>query len=307
MVKERYIAVAGGVNIDIGGRSLAPLLTGDSNPGIIRITLGGVGRNIAHNMALLGARVKLITALGQDDGASRIETSCRELGIDLSDTLRVPGGTTSTYLYIGDHNGDMALAMNDMGIYESLTPEFFSTVMDSLNGAALVVLDANLPADSIRYIAEHCSAPIYGDTVSAAKAGKFRPVLSRFHTLKPNRIEAELLTGIPITDEESLFRAADALLETGLQRLFLSLGGQGVLAADYSRKLLLDNPPAQIVNTTGCGDAFMAALACAALKNADLAASARLGLAAAAIAAESAATINPHMSKNTIKARLEMF
>lgn len=307
MVKERYIAVAGGVNIDIGGRSLAPLLTGDSNPGIIRITLGGVGRNIAHNMALLGARVKLITALGQDDGASRIETSCRELGIDLSDTLRVPGGTTSTYLYIGDHNGDMALAMNDMGIYESLTPEFFSTVMDSLNGAALVVLDANLPAASIRYIAEHCSAPIYGDTVSAAKAGKFRPVLSRFHTLKPNRIEAELLTGIPITDEESLFRAADALLETGLQRLFLSLGGQGVLAADHSRKLLLDNPPAQIVNTTGCGDAFMAALACAALENADLAASARLGLAAAAIAAESAATINPHMSKNTIKARLEMF
>ena len=304
---EKYVAVAGGVNIDIGGRSFSPLLVGDSNPGTIRIALGGVGRNIAHNMSLLGARVKLITALGGDDGASRIEASCRELGIDLSDALRVPDGATGTYLYIDGPDGDMALAMNDMAIYEALTPEFFATVMDVLNGAALVMLDANLPADSIQYIAEHCTAPLFGDTVSSAKAGKFKPVLGRFHTLKPNRIEAELLTGINITDEDSLFRAADALLETGLQRLFLSLGGQGVLAADHTQKILLKNPPVQMVNATGCGDAFMAALACAALEGTDLLNSARQGLAAASIAAESAATINPAMSKNEIKIRLETF
>ena len=50
-----YIAVVGGVNIDVGGRSFAPLVAGDSNPGVIRTSLGGVGRNIAHNLALLGA------------------------------------------------------------------------------------------------------------------------------------------------------------------------------------------------------------------------------------------------------------
>ena len=96
MTASPYIAVVGGVNIDIGGRSDAPLVAGDSNPGRIRSSLGGVGRNIAHNLALLGAKVKLITALGADDGAKRVEASCADLGIDLTDSLYVPDGATST-------------------------------------------------------------------------------------------------------------------------------------------------------------------------------------------------------------------
>ena len=52
-----YAAVVGGVNVDIGGQSYAPLVARDSNPGRVRISLGGVGRNIAHNMSLLGVDV----------------------------------------------------------------------------------------------------------------------------------------------------------------------------------------------------------------------------------------------------------
>ena len=300
---RHYIAVVGGTNIDIGGRSLAPLRSGDSNPGVIRSALGGVGRNIAHNLALLGARVKLVTALGGDDGAKRIGDSCAALGIDLSGALRIPEAATGTYLYIDGPDGDMALAMNDMAIFERLTPAYLETVLPLLNAAALVVIDANLRADSIAFLAERCTAPLYGDTVSGAKAGKFAPVLGRFHTLKPNRMEAEKLSGISITDEKSLFAAADALLQTGLQRVFISLGGDGVLAADRAQKLLLKNPPLQLANATGCGDAFMAALAFAALENADLPTAARLGLAAAAIAAESAETINPAMCKTELLTR----
>ena len=77
------IAVVGAANIDVGGRSFSPLVSGDSNPGVIRSSLGGVGRNIAHNLALLGVPVKLVTALGDDDGARRVRESCRALGIDL--------------------------------------------------------------------------------------------------------------------------------------------------------------------------------------------------------------------------------
>ena len=299
-----YIAVVGGANIDIGGRSLAPLRSGDSNPGIIRSVLGGVGRNIAHNLALLGAEVKLVTALGEDDGARRIEESCAALGIDLSAALHVPGAATGTYLFIDGPDGDMALAMNDMAVFECLTPDHLNTVLPLLCDAALVVVDANLPAESIAYLAQHCTAPLYGDTVSAAKAARMQPVLGRFHTLKPNRMEAELLSGISITDEKSLFAAADALLGTGLRRVFLSLGAGGVLAAEGEERILLKNPPVQLVNATGCGDAFMAALAFAAQEGSDLAAAARLGLAAAAIAAESAETINPAMSKTNLLARL---
>ena len=192
MTASPYIAVVGGVNIDIGGRSDAPLVAGDSNPGRIRSSLGGVGRNIAHNLALLGAKVKLITALGADDGAKRVEASCADLGIDLTDSLYVPDGATSTYLFLADSNGDMALAMNDMAIYEQLTPTFLETKLNTLNAAALVVLDTNLSAESIRYLGEHCTAPLFADPVSAAKAGKLEPILGRLHTLKPNRMEAEL-------------------------------------------------------------------------------------------------------------------
>ncbi len=291
-----YIAVAGGANIDIGGRSDAPLVAGDSNPGRIRSCLGGVGRNIAHNLALLGARVTLITALGADDGAKRVEASCAALGIDLTHSLIVPDGATSTYLFLADSNGDMALAMNDMAVFERLTPEFWETRLPVLNAAALVVLDANLPEESIRYLAEHCSAPLFADSVSAAKAGRLRSVLGKLHTLKPNRMEAELLSGVPITDETSLHRAADALLSTGLGRVFISLGADGVLAADHEQKLHLHNLPARMVSTTGCGDAFMAAVARASLDGAGLAAAARQGLAAAAVAMESADAINPAMS-----------
>ncbi len=300
-----YIAIVGGVNIDIGGRSDAPLVSGDSNPGRIRSSLGGVGRNIAHNLALLGADVKLVTALGADDGAKRIEDSCASLGIDLSESLYVPDGATSTYLFLADSNGDMALAMNDMAIYEHLTPAFFETKLGVLNAAALIVLDTNLTAESVRYLGEHCTAPIFADPVSAAKAGKLAPVLGRLHTLKPNRMEAELLSGVKITDEESLYRAADTLLATGLARVFISLGADGVLAADHEHKLHLHNPPARMVNTTGCGDAFMAAAARSFLDGNDLETAAKRGLAASAVAMESADTINPAMSLAALAERIQ--
>ena len=114
------------------------------------------------------------------------------------------------------------------------------------------------------------------------KAEKLRPVLGRLHTLKPNRQEAELLSGVPITDEKSLRRAADVLLETGLRRVFLTLGPHGVLAAD----------------------GFLAALVWAHLEGFDLRQSARAGLAAASIAMAGQETVNPAMRAQELLERI---
>ena len=100
-----YAVVVGGVNVDIGGRSFAPLVEADSNPGTVQISLGGVGRNIAHNMSLLGTDVRMLTAFGDDVHGQRVAASCAELGIDASHACRVTGGTTSTYLYLTDEKG----------------------------------------------------------------------------------------------------------------------------------------------------------------------------------------------------------
>ena len=299
-----YAVVVGGVNMDIGGVSGAPLVPADSNPGVVHMSLGGVGRNIAHNMALLGLDVRLLTAFGDDGHAQRIAASCGELGIDISRSLQVPGERTSTYLFIADEKGEMELALSDMDIYRHITPAFLASRAQLLQNAQLVIVDANIPADAIQWLADHVKPPIFADPVSTAKAEKLRPVLGRLHTLKPNRMEAGLLSGVEITDEWSLNRAADALLETGLRRVFISLGGDGVLAADHSGRVRLPCLPGRRVNTTGCGDAFMAALAWAYLEGTALEGTARAGLAAAAIAMEGAGTINDTMSAEALAARM---
>ncbi len=299
-----YVVVVGGVNVDIGGVSSAPLVPADSNPGVVRVGLGGVGRNIAHNMALLGLDVRLLTAFGDDGHAQRIAASCGELGIDISRSLVVPGERTSTYLFIADETGEMALALSDMDIYRHITPAYLASRAQLLQNAQLVIVDANIPADAIQWLAEHVKPPIFADPVSTAKADKLRPVLGRLHTLKPNRMEGSLLSGVEITDEDSLNRAADALLDTGLSRVFLSLGGDGVLAADHSGRVRLPCVKGRMVNTTGCGDAFMAALAWAYLEGTALEDTARAGLAAAAIAMEGGETINDAMSAETLMARM---
>ncbi len=299
-----YVTVVGGVNVDIGGRPEAALVARDSNPGAVHSSLGGVGRNIAHNMALLGLDVRLLTAFGDDLNAQKLAASCGELGIDISQSPVIPGGRTSTYLFINDERGDMALAVSDMEIYQHLTPQTLAQRHKLLDASQVVVIDTNIPEESIAWLAENCAAPLFADPVSTAKAVKLKPVLGKLHTLKPNRLEAELLSGVPITGEASLNKAADALLETGLRRVFISLGADGVFAADHSGRVQLPCLPAELVNATGCGDAFMAAIAWAYLRGTDLADTARAGLASSSIAMESKETINPAMSEEALESRL---
>ena len=296
-----YIAAVGGVNVDIGARSESALVPGDSNPGRIRMNPGGVCRNIAHNMALLGLKVEMLTALGDDLYAGLIADSCANLGIDLSQTIRIPGASTSIYCYIADLEGEMVLAVSDMEIYNRLTPQLLEPKLDWLNSAEAVVLDTNLTEETVAWLCKNVTVPVFADPVSTAKAVKLRPVLSGVHTLKPNRLEAEVLTGVKISDEESLNRAADFLLDAGVKRVFLTLGSGGVLAADAETRIRLSNPGVIPVNTTGCGDAFMAALVWASVQGKNLEECAVAGLAAAGIAMGGTETVNPLMSPERLE------
>ena len=299
-----YAVVVGGVNVDIGGKSFAPLVDADSNPGTVQISLGGVGRNIAHNMSLLGVDVRMLTAFGDDVHGQRVAASCSELGIDASHACRVTGGTTSTYLYLTDEKGEMALAVSDMEICKRITPAYLSSNLSLLQNAQLIIADCNIPQESLIYLAENCTAPLFCDPVSTVKAEKLRPVLNKIHTLKPNRIEAELLSGVKIESVEDVAKAADKLLELGVHRLFISLGSEGIYAAMEGQRLHLPNLPGTMVNTTGCGDAAMAAIGWAYLEGMNLRETALAGLAAGSIAMESDETINPAMSATAIKDRM---
>lgn len=299
-----YAVVVGGVNIDIGGRSFKPLVDGDSNPGRVSMSMGGVGRNIAHNLSLLGTEVRMLTAYGDDLYGAKLSAFCSEVGIDMSHALRLPGENTSTYLYITGPNGEMTLAVSDMSVCENITPSYLAANLALLQNAQVIVCDANIPAESLIFLAENCGVPIFCDPVSTVKAEKLRPILGRLHTLKPNRLEAELLSGIPIREKADAEKAAQVLLSTGLRRVFISLGAEGCYGATHSGSMWMPNFPVKMVNTTGCGDAFMAALVWAYLEGTELEGTLRAGLAASSIAIESTETINPAMSATLLKERI---
>ena len=299
-----YAVVVGGVNVDIGGHSHAPLVAADSNPGCVTTSLGGVGRNIAHNLRLMDVEVKLLSAYGDDMNGQRVEASCAALGIDLKHALRIPGETTSTYLYLTGPEGEMALAVSDMSVCDRITPSYLAANLGLLRSARVVVADTNIPKESLEFLARNCTAPLFIDPVSTTKAEKLRDLLPCIHTMKPNRLEAELLTGIPIHSREDVAKAARVLREKGVKRVFISMGAEGVYAADETGEESLPPVPGNMVNTTGCGDAFTAALVWAWLEGCTLAETAKAGSAAGSIAMESGETINPNMSAEELRRRM---
>ena len=217
-----YVCVVGAVNLDICGRPEKKLIFRDSNPGAVTLTPGGVGRNIAHDLRLLGVEVKFLTAFGGDSHAQLLRNDCVELGMDLSCALDVPGGRTSTYLYITDERGEMQLGLCDTDISAAITPAYLQRHLDVLNSAAAVVLDGNLTAETITWLSAHCSAPLFADPVSVTKAERMRASLGALHTFKPNLTEGQNLTG-----ESTPEGIVAALLAQGVQRVFLSMGADG--------------------------------------------------------------------------------
>ncbi|MBO5565257.1 MAG: bifunctional hydroxymethylpyrimidine kinase/phosphomethylpyrimidine kinase [Lachnospiraceae bacterium] len=298
------VVVIGGANVDIGAKPYDRLLEKDSAPGRTTFSLGGVGRNIAHNLSLLGAEVSLLSAVGDDMNGSFILNGCNECGIRTDAVLRCPDLETSSYLFISDEHGEMQLAISDMEICNRITPEYLQAHKDLLLSASVVVADCNIPRRSLQWLAETVTAPLFVDPVSTAKAERARPILSRIHTIKPNRLEAEILSGVPIHSIEDAKTAAGVLLYNGVQHVFLSLSEDGIVAATKEKAMHLPSPASLVLDTTGCGDAFMAALVWALLKDLPLSESAGAALTAASIAMESPFTISENMSEEALLGRM---
>ena len=284
------ITVIGGANTDIGGGPAASLRLYDSNPGTIQLRPGGVGRNIAHNLRLLGLDVRLIAAVGDDLFGRGLIEGCASLGIDTSRMLTVPGARSSTYLYVTNAAGDVHVGIADMDIVQRVTPEFLRPQMAEINASDAVVVDANLSEETIAFLAEACTAPLYADPVSTAKAPRLRGILPRLAAFKPNRLEAALLTG-----ENYPGKAARALLELGVRRVFISLGAEGMLAADGTETVRLPRNFGRVVNTNGAGDAAMAAIVWAGVRGLGLRETTEAALSAGAQTCAVAETNNPNL------------
>ena len=288
---RKKVVVIGAVNMDIGGRPSSAIVMRDSNPGVVTMKPGGVGRNIAHNLCNLGLDVSLVAAVGGDVYGSAIMDSCHALGMDMSMAAILPERRSSTYLYINDEKGDMQLAVSDMDIAFCIDSEHLSKHIEAINKADAVVLDANLSPESIAYVVENCTAPIYSDPVSTVKALRLKEHLGGIYALKPNMMEAEILTG-----EKEPEKAAKAFIAMGLKRVFISLGEKGMLGADENELLLLPRVEANVINTTGAGDAAAAAMVYAGVMGMSLRQSIELSMKAGALTTECIEANHPNLS-----------
>lgn len=242
------VCVIGGANADIIATSFKAFVPGDSNPGTVRLTAGGVGRNIAHNLALLGDEVVFLTVFGGDDFGRFTAESCRKAHIDISLCDYAAPGARSCFLSINDCNGEMVGGVADMVAAEGITPEWLASKMGKLGEVDVYVADANIPVETLAYLIDHADKPLYVDAVSGAKAVKVKAAMAmsekkHFFTLKCNRIESAVLSDLQ-----------------GVDRRYVSLGADGLEAVEGDTKRHYSALPCRVVNTTGAGDALMAGI-----------------------------------------------
>lgn len=302
MLSHPHVVVVGGLNADLQGACRSPFRPADSNPGQASLAAGGVGRNIAENLVRLGCRVDLISVLGDDALSGWLRACCAQAGIGMEGCLTLPGTPASQYICILDSDGSLVGAVAAMDGMEGLTPEVLESRLPLLRAADLIVADANLPASSLEWIADCFSGkPLLLDPVSVAKAAKARSCAGRYALVKPNRAEAEVLSGVPCRDEAGALAAASALRRLGSERVFLSLGREGLLYDGPDGRGVVRPPEMRTVNVSGAGDAAAAALAWAYLAGRATRRCAALAAAASALTVSAWETVSPLFSPETLE------
>lgn len=303
-----FVAVIGGANIDIHGKPTRALRPNDSNPGAIHIAAGGVGRNVAENLARLGVDCRLISAVGMDHHGQVLMRLSRDAGVNMQYVQELEGAPTSTYLSVVDASGELSVAISDMSIIDYLTAERLRPHEPMLRQASLIVLDTNLPDSTLAWLAHTFGEkPIFVDTVSTTKAPRIEPYLNAVHTLKTTASEAEALTGLESRTKRQLMKIAAALHSAGVERLFITRGDRGVFysAADEQGTSRLAPRKSEVRNTGGAGDAFLAGLAYAWLEDWPLAETLPFALAAADLTVSESATSSPALNLAAISQVLE--
>ncbi len=264
------ILVIGGMNMDVLGIPDGAFSCRDSLIGKVRLMPGGVGRNVAEQIARHGCAAELMTVVGNDAFAAALKESCAELGIGLHYTIH-SDETSCVYLALHDEQGDMAAAINDMAAMRLLTADSVTALPRKAFSACM--LDANLSEEALKTAAGHMDIPLAADPVSCEKALRLRPILHRLTAVKPNLQEALALTG-----QSGLSDAASALLDAGVKQVYISLGKDGLYCGDDRERLRLPAIPAAPGPATGAGDAMTAGLVCAIAKGKSLEECAQNGL-----------------------------
>lgn len=297
------VVVIGGANVDVKGRSAAPVIAGTSNPGSVVTAVGGVGRNIADNLARLGVDVALIAAIGDDANGRFIATETAKAGVDVSclETVPAPSGI---YLAMLDERGELLGAINDMHCVDLLSVAVLERHKVQLLTAELIVADCNLPVSCLAWLVGLAKAEgrrLLIEPVSVPKAMKLLELgmLPEAFIMTPNAAQLEAL-GNAVDHRTALAR----LHGYGIANIVLHRGRDGALVSESDGSVeaipsLAEHAPRDV---TGAGDAAVAGLVCGLIEGLDIAEAARLGQAAAAIKLRSPESVATALNRDSVRA-----
>ena len=274
------VAVVGSINADLAAFGSPLPRPGETVIGTdFSLVLGGKGANQAIAAVRAGAPTYLIGAVGLTLGALADD------GVDVTAVRIVDGSTGIAHIRV-----DAASAQNDIMIIPNanhrLSPDDVEGSLRSLRDHVSVVLvQLEIPLTVVQRVAEVCQDFRLQLVLDPAPAQPIRPeVWPGVSVVKPNELEAEVLSGISVTDRRSAEQAARWFLDRGVSIAMITRGAHGVIVVGPDGVAEYPAFPATPVDTTAAGDAFCGALGASLARGASLREALRRGLAAGALA-----------------------
>ena len=279
------VLVIGGANVDVKAKTSAAHIPRTSNPGLVSIKAGGVARNIAHNLARLNVETTLLSVIGNDTFGDMLINETNNAGVNTQAIIRT-NKTTGAYVAMLNEKGELITAVSDMGLLSLLTPEIIQKNKDLIMASKHIILDCNLPEETLNEIAKLNRNNLIIEPVSVAKSQKLRNLLTKHKIClaTPNLDQIEALTGT-----REIKSAIAALHKMGLQNIVIHAGEQGAYVSDGNEITHIPSQAKTIIDVTGAGDAATAGLISGLIKNLPLAKAAEIGqiMAAKVIASHS--------------------
>jgi pseudouridine kinase len=306
LLPSTAFTVIGGATMDHAAFTFAPPVMGASNPGAASTSPGGVGLNLARDLARLGNRVRLVTRVGQDaDGSAVIATATAD-GVDTTGTGVSTATRTATYRAALDNAGGLIIGIADMAIFDEITTERASAAIAAMPDGMLVV-DANLPAPTLAFLTDAAAAsarPVAAVAVSPAKAVKLTPLLDRLTLLFATRREAAALLGGPDDPSAPTRDLAVRLTGRGAAHVIVTDSADPLAAATRDEAHLFAPFPAHVRSVNGAGDALAAGMLHGLAAGRGFFDAVLCGLAAAAITVEEDSTVAAGLDAAAVEARI---
>lgn len=301
-----YILVLGASIVDIIGFSKGNYHGRDSIPGNIKVSLGGVCRNIAENLGRINVNTEFISIIGNDVNGNNIIKNSEETGYCMKHSLMLKNECTPTYMAILNENGEMESAIVDMESLNKMKFSFIDSKADIIKNAEYVIIGSDNP-DLVEYLLVNFSkdTKFILDPVSATKGLAIKHLIKYFHTVKPNRIETESLCGFKIECDEDLKRAAKYFQDLGVENVFISLDEDGIYYKTQSEEGKVSTSPIDVKNVTGAGDSFVSGVGYGYMNNLSTIDTVKYSIAMSHITITHQDTINPNMSEEYVKSYME--